>query len=237
MALDGTVVKPKTKLYTEDDSGYKMLKLLVQSINLINSENKINLINLDDFEIIPAEIGKTQLKHLNEIDKNFQASVIVLDGDSIYADNNKSVTTKAEYINGDNSLPESNFKPHKPNIVAMPGGFAPEALIYYLLNRYTAHTDQKSNEFWREIDKFDRNPGMWNRTYVKSNIIVPDNTLSTNYLKEHLKNLLFQFAEETHVIQYWLKTDLRGEELSNKFIIDIKRAQQVASSKSNSYLI
>lgn len=237
MALDGTVVKPKTKLYAEDDSGYKMLKLLVQSINLINDEKKINLINLDDFEIIPAEIGKTQLKHLNEIDRNFQASVIVLDGDSVYADDNKSVTTKAEYINGSSTLPKSNFKPHKPNIVAMPGGFAPEALIYHLLNRYTENTDQISNQFWREIDIFDRNPGMWNRTYVKSNIIVPDNRLSTDYLKDHLKDLLFKFAEETYVIQYWLKTDSCGEELSNQFIVDIKKAQQIASSKSNSYLI
>ena len=237
MALAGTVVKPKTKLYTEDESGHKMLELLSASISRINDEQHKPSINLNDFEIIQSNIGKTQLIHLNNVDKNFKSSVIILDGDSIYANDNKSVTTKAEYINGTKKLPNSNFKPTTPNIVSMPGGFAPEALIYNLLNRYTKNTDQISNTFWREVDDFDRNPGMWNRTYVKSNILVPDSKLDTDYLKNHLQSTLFKFAEETSVIEYWLKTDPRGNQFCQKFVEDINRAKTVADSKRNSVLI
>lgn len=211
MYLTTNTLAPKITVYTEDESGLKLLNMYISTFS-----QKI-LPDIDTaFTFIPMKASKSILKYLNTKDAHFQSSLIVYDGDARYRSNgeNESNATKGEYILGIKKLELAKTDKIGQNASILPSGFAPEAFIFFWLNKLVNDRTSLSRDFWRMVN----NNSSLERAYYEKQFTFDPNIITTDYLKEHYMNDLFDFAEKTRLLEF-----LYSVETEDAHIIDFRK--------------
>lgn len=238
MYVDSTVVRPKVKIYTEDEAGKKMLGLIVEAFN---SKFPSEFIDLAQFQIIPIGVGKLQLQTLNEVDENFSKSILVFDGDGRFDNNSPEEKRVAKW---DVIKAQYDSEQHKTtrilseNEIILPTGFAPEAFIFHLMYQYmkkSGHTN-----FWTSLIRAGKM--RWTSDLIQKDFLensdVPFETFQKMKKNTFAKKYLFDFATETDVIKYWASENELNEKLLKEFGTRFKKvSKKVTKLKFSSYFM
>lgn len=107
MYLESSVMKPKVKVYFEDETTLRFFKIM------LNAAIDLGALDSNDYpknsvQEIAGHLGKSILRWLPTVDDNFKHSTLVLDGDALYSDN--QTFNKNNYIRGVSELPEPGTK-------------------------------------------------------------------------------------------------------------------------------
>lgn len=237
MYLESKINKPKVKVYFEDEMTQKMFHAT------LNSAYNLKLISPTDYpegggfvQEISGHLGKSNLRWLNEKDDNFQNSILVLDGDALYADNISY--NKNEYIRGDKDLPSPGNRNDYANIVRLTVPFAPESFIYYLLNYYVNADNDETRHFWREADRLTT----IGRQTIKRDYLFDDNVdINNDFLKDdknkEIVKKMLDLITQTNMLHFWFKyNDTRLSELE-RFSKELKTAYKKTNTHLASRLI
>ncbi|MDO8182118.1 AAA family ATPase [Lactiplantibacillus plantarum] len=235
MYLESSVMKPKVKVYFEDETTLRFFKIM------LNTAISLNTLDPNDYpknsvQEISGHLGKSNLRWLTNVDDNFKHSTLVLDGDALYADN--QTFNKADYIRGKSELPKPGNRKDYANIVRLPTPFAPESYVYYLMNYYVNGNNEETRLFWRNADKMTT----IGRQFIEKNWLLNDaDDIDNDVLKddkfEDRLDKMFSFIEETDLMSFWFsRSKDRTAELI-RFSKELKRAHIKNSQYLNSKLI
>ncbi|NLY46735.1 MAG: ATP-binding protein [Tissierella sp.] len=163
-------VKPKIKVYFEDDMGCEIFLLLKDVyFQLIDSDSisdnyKQSLKNLEpDFnivELIPTSIGCNTVFSLIEADKYFQSVCFLLDGDAkISKDQNnhecylRKKKTYNEFLDNEVTPGRYSHKKSYDNVIYLPSYFPPEFYLYRIIYKYIKNISSPDYYmFWRNLE-------------------------------------------------------------------------------------
>ena len=151
-------IKPKIKVYCEDDSTKAILKLLLKVLkrlpedDLLLQKTEFNKYKnyLDNLDIIGVSLGKNHLKNLTKKDSYFRSVLILLDGDAKLDKNidpNEALgISKIEFEKG-----KSPVKKSCGNIVRLPTFYSPEVYMYKVFEKFVADPATYI-DFWNYLE-------------------------------------------------------------------------------------
>lgn len=226
-------IKPKIKIYFEDDIGLKVFNLLKKALFSLSSDNKFSNylkgINIDNnIDTIKAFLGCDTFRKLIKCDKYFESVCIILDGDARIkndkrknTNNSKNKKTYNEYLikevnKSDYSLYKNSGEGDPKNLIYLPNYFPPEFYLYRIIYRYIIFENESEYfSFWRSLDL---NPETTRYTpqYLKKHLIIDSNQHIdfNNFLTiDNLKNpdrtkLILDFCESSNILaSYYSKED------------------------------
>lgn len=235
MYLESSVMKPKVKVYFEDETTLRFFKIM------LNAAIDLGALDSNDYpknsvQEIAGHLGKSILRWLPTVDDNFEHSTLVLDGDALYSDN--QTFNKNNYIRGVSELPEPGNRKDYANIVRLPSPFAPESYVYYLINYYVNGNNDETRLFWRNVDKITT----IGRQFIKKNWLLNDtenidnSILKDEQFKEKLDKM-FCFIEDTDLMNFWFNSNPNRKTELNRFSKELKLAHTKNSQYLNSRLI
>lgn len=215
MFTEKRAILPKTKFYFEDEVGIKLhCRIIETAVKL--SENKYNFVH-SNFSFINSKLGKTQLRHLADVDQEYFDYIgIILDGDSKFSENNP-VNISDRIMNGRKEIPKNNqYTGDKFNILILPDVLPPECFIYMIFSYYVRlKNEEEAREFWINLDV--SSPNSQSREYYEENnyLIEDENNLITDKIKNHSKlGEITQFIFNENVLDfYYMYDESRKKEL------------------------
>ncbi|MDT2829722.1 AAA family ATPase [Vagococcus carniphilus] len=220
------LVPTKIKFYFEDEIAINLHNTLMNIAKKIFKDD----IEYDqsEFTYINAKIGKSQLRHLNDVDQSYFRTVgIVLDGDSRYADNNP-VNVSEAILNDILDYPK-----HKDefNVLILPYVLPPEAYLYKIFRHYVKINDRKEcQEFWITMDE--TNDLAESREFFEEhNFLINDDDLTTETIKNNRKlNEIINFIYKNNVLEFYFKYD---EKRKQELLSYAKKFNSITMSLKN----
>lgn len=235
--LNTTTVRPKLKVYFEDEHTQNIFDLLLQThISFINDEydhegksSDTTLNNISQLEKIPVHLGCTQLIGLTEADSYFTSTLIVLDGDASMENGKQFQWNNVVHYLNDKIYP-SGSRHLKNNILCLPSIFPPELFLYRIINDLVENERIHTN-FWREIAEY---PDLDLNTAqsVREKIIVPLTNVQKDVLKDKY-DVIFKFVKQSHILSYYYRQDKNKTELDN-FISSFNKKSSILLTKLKS---
>ena len=235
--LNTTTVRPKLKVYFEDEHTQNIFDLLLKTyISFINDEydhigasSDTTLNNVSQLEKIPVHLGCTQLIGLTDADSYFTSTLIVLDGDASVETGEFQWAEACQYLN-DKIYPNGS-RNLKSNILCLPSIFPPELFLYRIINDLVKN-ERMHTTFWREIAEYpylDLNTAQ----AVREKIIVSMPEVKKNILKSKYE-LMFKFVKGSNILSYYYKQDDKKKELMD-FISSFNEKSSVLLTKLKSH--
>lgn len=226
-------VKPKIKVYFEDDMGYNVFLLLKDTFyQLINSDSippeyrKI-FENLEpDFniiELIPAYIGCDTAFSLIEADKYFQNVCFILDGDAkIKKDQHRNENysrkkkTYNEFLEQEVTNGRYSHRDNHNNVVYLPSYFPPEFYLYRIVYKYIKNNSHDYYMFWRNLE--DITSKNYTSYILEEELKINEFTSSLDNLTidilkgSKISTLLLEFCKDSKIlVDYYSRDDNKEE--------------------------
>lgn len=229
-------VKPKIKLYFEDDMGYKVFLLLKDTyLELINSDSisisdeyKRSLQALDpDFNIIDliqAFIGCDTAFRLIDVDEYFRNVCFLLDGDAkINKDqqNDETYSRKTKTYNEflDNEVVPGRYshRSNYQNVAYLPSYFPPEFYLYRIVYKYIKNISSPNYYmFWRNLEDItDKN---YTSTILEEELRINEFSSSGDNLEistlkgNKISSLLIEFCQDSKIlVDYYSRNENQKE--------------------------
>lgn len=233
-------VKPKIKVYFEDDMGYNIFLLLKNTFDeLINSttvsnEYKETLLNLNpDFNIInpiQAFIGCDTALGLINVDNYFKDICFILDGDAQVSKDmhndkkeyQRKTKTYNEFLETNVASGRYSHKTEYNNVIYLPSYFPPEFYLYRIIYQYIENINSGDYYlFWRNLE--DITTKNYTSTILERNLKTndfnpSDNNLNMDFLKgSEVSTLLLEFCQDSKILLDYYSRDENQDEFI-KFI-------------------
>lgn len=188
-------VKPKVKIYVEDDTTRKLLALLIESIENIDPDYK----KLPQYEVIPVFLGKDHLKSLIRYDSTYFSSIlIILDGDAKLK--NPKDFKLQDYLNDSEGFSRGlNPVRLSNNVLTLPDFVAPETYLYNIEKEYYENPIDHIS-FWRSVESnIDTTLNTSERIRAHLSFTPEISNLTIGDLKTKTKGI-FKFAEQSRIL-------------------------------------
>jgi len=188
-------VKPKIKIYVEDDTTRKLLALLIESIENIDPDYK----KLPQYEVIPVFLGKDHLKSLIRYDSTYFSSIlIILDGDAKLK--NPKDFKLQDYLNDSEGFSRGlNPVRLSNNVLTLPDFVAPETYLYNIEKEYYENPIDHIS-FWRSVESnIDTTLNTSERIRAHLSFTPEISNLTIDDLKTKTKGI-FKFAEQSRIL-------------------------------------
>ena len=185
-------LKPKIKIYFEDNEAKYFFEKILESNN-INNENR-DFLFATDFETISLEIGCEILVKLVKSDGYFKNTVLISDNDVASKTSNKKIIN--EYDNFCVLPASNNLKDNDPSHYRNP-----EMLIYRFLEEKLANP-RDNREFWLQSETYTTD-------YVREHIVIQSLSEQKNRvsMKKWFNDNLYYF-NDINIIDIWCKENI-----------------------------
>lgn len=242
-------LRPKIKIYFEDEVGELVFRLLIQAykdlfddnggeedrkrIEYIKAKNYISIERLcsivDRLDHKIMNIGCRDLLKMPEKDDYFKRVLFCLDGDARVT----TVYNVKNYLKHTlPTVPDQQQVKHSPNVMFLPSVLAPESFMYFVVYKLASHPGE-FYPFWKALDT---NPDL--QLYTSSNIYnrlcEGVNDYSNDEIKEIFdenvhRSILWNFAEKSHVLSYYFR-DINNMPMLIRFINSLVSGYTMCSS-------
>ena len=238
---------PKPKLYFEDEEGFTLFNLLLESlrfqINRYENDHTVyelfdkrheykkrilELKELEDFDRkvspIPVFLGCEEFFKLVDADMYFKRVIIVLDGDARIKEPALKPKIR-DYIDTDFDSSGLTERKHQPTFCFLPSFFAPESYVYKIIHTMISQ-EMKYQQFWRGLEEYEE-VSLFTADKVKMFFNGLGNEYNNDDLKKCFKEDLRLFVDKSGFLNYYYADDSNIEELI-QFFESIKKAYSIA---------
>lgn len=224
-------IRPKVKIYFEDEVGKILFSLLIGAFqkiynkinngnikepifrNSIEMENYIEINNRiynlkcmldleDKVKLISTTLGCEELFKLNAVDDYFKRVVFILDGDARYKRTEQKPKIK-DFLKEkyDPKKLRYNDREHGINMCFLPDYFAPESFLYAIIYKISS-SPMEHSAFWRGMDS-NENTAL----YTPEKIMAMFSNLAEDYNNDDLKEI-FTNSLESEVWRFIKMSDI-----------------------------
>jgi len=223
------VLKPRLKVYMEDNAAKRLYGLLLKSVRTSNFT-----FDDSDYDLVPLELGCEILKNLQKKDEYFKNVLIILDGDAKYKSGSQPKIK--DYLNI--APPPKHITEKKEmNIHYLPGEWAPEVYLFRIIYEYVSNYSRYV-DFWRALD-MEMETTNYTRQYVDEKIVAPVMEQIDQSPIEFIKRLseeIFSFSEKCRILEHYIQNSENGSEIK-AFFSELQKKSDILRAKRKSSLL